>query len=284
MKTRVISAVVLLPLLLVVVLVLPAWATALLFGAASAIAAYELLYRTGYVKNLRLVVYAMIMAVLVSFWSLRQDRNLAALGILLYLLLLFGEMLAAHTKLRFEKICLCLAAGLLLPYLLTALVRIRAMYVGLDPSQNEPGKFYILIAFVIAFTADSGAYFVGRAMGKHKLAPVISPNKTVEGAMGGILCAIVFMELYGLILDKAFGFDVIYWYGILYGLFGSVASILGDLSFSVIKRQMNIKDYGNLIPGHGGILDRFDSMMMVAPLVEILLRMLTFAVPVAGAG
>lgn len=275
MKTRVLSAVALLPLLLVIVLVLPAWATAALFGAAAAVAAYELLYRTGLVKNLRLVAYAMVMAVLVSFWSLRQDRNLAALGVLLYLMLLFGEMLLAHTKLRFEKICLCLAAGLLLPYLLTALVRIRAMYTGAD---------YILIAFVIAFTADSGAYFVGRALGKHKLAPVISPNKTVEGAVGGILCAIGFMELYGLILDKAFGFDVIYWYGILYGLFGALASILGDLSFSVIKRQMGIKDYGNLIPGHGGILDRFDSMMLVAPLVEILLRMLTFAVPVAGAG
>ena len=80
MKTRVLSAVALLPLLLVIVLVLPAWATAALFGAAAAVAAYELLYRTGMVKNLRLVVYAMVMAVLVSFWSLRQDPNLAHLG------------------------------------------------------------------------------------------------------------------------------------------------------------------------------------------------------------
>lgn len=275
---------VLLPLLLVIVLVLPAWATAALFAAASAVAAYELLYRTGMVKNLRLVVYAMIMAVLVSFWSLRQDPNLAALGLLLYLALLLGEMLLAHTHLRFEKVCLCLAAGVLLPYLLTALVRIRAMYAGADPSQNDLGKYYILIAFVIAFSADSGAYFVGRACGKHKLAPVISPNKTVEGAVGGVLCAVALVELYGLILDKAFRFDVIYLYGILYGVVGALGSILGDLSFSVIKRQMNIKDYGNLIPGHGGILDRFDSMMIVAPLVELLLRMLTFAVPTLGVG
>ena len=123
MKTRVLSAVALLPLLLVIVLVLPAWATAALFGAAAAVAAYELLYRTGMVKNLRLVVYAMVMAVLVSFWSLRQDPNLAHLGVLAYLALLFGEMLLAHGRLRFEKVCLCLAAGLLLPYLLTALVR-----------------------------------------------------------------------------------------------------------------------------------------------------------------
>ena len=284
MKTRVLSAVALLPLLLVIVLVLPAWATATLFAAAGAVAAYELLYRSGLVKNRRLVIYAMVMAVLVAFWSLRQDGNLAAIGLLAYLCLLLGEMLLAHAKLRFEKICLCMAAGVLLPYLLCALVRIRAMYAGMDPAQNTLGKYYILIAFIIAFSADSGAYFVGRALGKHKLAPVISPNKTVEGALGGVASAVVLMLLYGLILDKSFGFDVIYWYGIIYGVLGALISMLGDLSFSVIKRQVNVKDYGNLIPGHGGVLDRFDSMMLVAPLVELLLRMLTFAVPMAGVG
>ncbi len=284
MKTRVLSAVALLPILLVIVLVLPAWATATLFAAAGAVAAYELLYRTGLVKNRRLVIYAMVMAVLVAFWSLRQDVNLAAIGLLAYLCLLLGEMLLAHAKLRFEKICLCMAAGVLLPYLLCALVRIRAMYAGMNPAQNTLGKYYILIAFIIAFSADSGAYFVGRALGKHKLAPVISPNKTVEGALGGVASAVVLMLLYGLILDKSFGFDVIYWYGIIYGVLGALISMLGDLSFSVIKRQVNIKDYGNLIPGHGGVLDRFDSMMLVAPLVELLLRMLTFAVPMAGVG
>ena len=284
MKTRVLSAVALLPILLVIVLVLPAWATATLFAAAGAVAAYELLYRTGLVKNRRLVIYAMVMAVLVAFWSLRQDVNLAATGLLAYLCLLLGEMLLAHAKLRFEKICLCMAAGVLLPYLLCALVRIRAMYAGMDPAQNTLGKYYILIAFIIAFSADSGAYFVGRALGKHKLAPVISPNKTVEGALGGVASAVVLMLLYGLILDKSFGFDVIYWYGIIYGVLGALISMLGDLSFSVIKRQVNVKDYGNLIPGHGGVLDRFDSMMLVAPLVELLLRMLTFAVPMAGVG
>lgn len=284
MKVRILSAAALLPLLLVIVLVLPAWATAALFGAASAVAAYELLYRTGMVKNLRLVAYAMVMAVLVSFWSLGRDQNLAALGLLVYLMLLFGEMLLAHARLRFEKVCLCLAAGVLLPYLLTSLVRIRAMYAGADPAQNDLGKYYILIPCILAFTADSAAYFVGRALGKHKLAPVISPNKTVEGALGGVVFTILLVELYGLVLDKAFQFEVNYLYGIIYGLLGSTVSILGDLSFSVIKRQMNIKDYGNLIPGHGGILDRFDSMMLVAPVTELLLRMLTFAVPTSGIG
>lgn len=284
MKTRILSAVALLPLLLIIVLVLPAWGTAGLFGACAAVAAYELLYRTGLVTNIRLVAYACVMSVLVSFWSLRQDPNLAALGVMVYIIVLFGEMLLAHTQLKFEKVAICFMAGVVIPWLLTALVRIRAMYAGIDPSETSYGKFLIIFAFIHAFTADSAAYFVGRAFGKHKLAPVISPNKTIEGALGGVAATVVLVELYALILDLAFGFHVNYLYGILYGILGSTVSILGDLSFSVIKRQMGIKDYGNLIPGHGGILDRFDSMMMVAPVTEILLRMLVIAVPFAGMG
>lgn len=284
MKTRILSAVALLPLLLIIVLVLPAWGTAGLFGACAAVAAYELLYRTGLVTNIRLVAYACVMSVLVSFWSLRQDPNLAALGVMVYIIVLFGEMLLAHTQLKFEKVAICFMAGVVIPWLLTALVRIRAMYAGIDPSETSYGKFLIIFAFIHAFTADSAAYFVGRAFGKHKLAPVISPNKTIEGALGGVAATVVLVEVYALILDLAFGFHVNYLYGILYGILGSTVSILGDLSFSVIKRQMGIKDYGNLIPGHGGILDRFDSMMMVAPVTEILLRMLVIAVPFAGMG
>ncbi len=283
MKVRILSAAALLPLLLVIVLVLPAWATAALFAAAAAVAAYELLWGTGLVKHVRLVAYSMVMAALISIWSLRPNGRLAAIGIFVYFLLLLAELLAAHTKLQFSKIAICMVGGVLLPYLLTALVRIRAMF-SMVPGQEEMGKFYILIAFVIAFSADSGAYFVGRAFGKNKLCPNISPNKTVEGAVGGILCAVIFVELYGLLLDKAFGFDVIYVYGIVYGFLGAIGSIIGDLSFSVIKRQIGIKDYGNLIPGHGGILDRFDSMMIVAPLVEILLQIINIAVPMAGVG
>lgn len=284
MKTRILSAAVLLPLLFVVVLLLPAWGTAVLFGLASALAAYELLYRTGYVKHPRLVAYAMIMAMLVSLWSLNKSTNLAGLGFMAYLVLLFAELMISGGKLPFEKVCLCLGAGVLFPYLLSAFVRIRAMFDGIDPGDTTFGKFMIFVPCILAFTADSAAYFVGRKLGKHKLAPVISPKKTVEGAIGGVVATVLLMELYALVLDKAFGFDVIYWYGIVYGVLGSLVSILGDLTFSVIKRQVNMKDYGNLIPGHGGVLDRFDSMMLVAPVSELLILMLPLAVATAGVG
>ena len=143
---------------------------------------------------------------------------------------------------------------------------------------SNTGRYVILIPFVIACCCDAGAYFIGIRFGKHKLAPVVSPNKTIEGVLGGLATAVVGMLIYALILDLAFQFTVNYGLAILYGLGGAFAGVFGDLCFSIIKRQTGIKDYGNLIPGHGGILDRFDSMMTVAPLVEALLIIAPFAV------
>ena len=131
----------------------------------------------------------------------------------------------------------------------------------------------------MAFLSDAGAYFVGLRFGKHKLAPVVSPNKTIEGALGGLAGAILGMLIYAVVLDfLPGGLHVNYALALLYGFLGAAVGIFGDLCFSVIKRQTGIKDYGNLIPGHGGVLDRFDSMVMVAPLMEVLLLLLPIAV------
>ena len=142
----------------------------------------------------------------------------------------------------------------------------------------EQGRFYILIPFVLAFLSDTGAYFTGLSFGKHKLAPVISPKKTVEGVIGGVAGAVLGMLLYCAVLQLFFKFQVNYFYAVIYGILGSAAGVFGDLCFSVIKRQTGIKDYGKLFPGHGGILDRFDSMMVVAPLVEVLILLLPVVV------
>ena len=270
MKTRIISAAILLPLLLVAMLALPKLVTAIIFGAAAAIAAYELLYSTGLVRHVRLVAYSMVMAFLTSLWSYFGAQHLlSVIGILVFFAALFGEMMAAHVKLTFDKVACCLAAGLLIPYLLTSLVRIHGMVSG---------RHYILIPFIMAFLSDTGAYFAGRAFGHHKLAPVISPKKTIEGAIGGVIGAVVGMLIYTLVLRFVFSFNVNYLYAVIYGVLGSLGAVFGDLCFSVIKRQTGIKDYGNLIPGHGGILDRFDSMMVVGPLAEILLLSIPVAV------
>lgn len=270
MKTRIIAAVALLPLLLIVVLVLPAVYTGVLFGLMAAIGAYELLWGTGLVKQPRLIAYTAAMAFLTALWSyFGPSYPTMLIGILVFAAALYGEMLVSQGKLPYEKLIVCLAGGLLIPFMLTALVRLRS---------SVNGRFLILIPFVLAFLSDTGAYFAGRAFGKHKLAPIISPNKTVEGVVGGVAGAIIGMVLYCLVLDLAFDFKVNYIYGLLYGLLGSLAAVFGDLSFSAIKRQTGIKDYGNLIPGHGGILDRFDSMSVVAPLTEALMILIPVVV------
>lgn len=270
MKKRVIAAGVLLPLLLVIVLVLPKIYTAVLFGLMASIAAYELLWGAGLVKQPRLLAYAAVMAFLVCLWSgLGMEYKWALLGLLGFVALLFGELLLSHTKLPFEKLAVTFAAGVLIPFLLSALVRLHS---------RADGRFFILIPFVLAFLSDTGAYFAGRKFGKHKLAPVISPNKTVEGMIGGVLGAIAGTLIYCFILQVAFGFEVNYVCVPVYGLLGSIGAVFGDLIFSAVKRQTGIKDYGNLIPGHGGILDRFDSMTIVAMLVEVLMLFIPMAV------
>lgn len=263
MKTRVLAATVLLPLLLLVVLVLPKIFTAVLFGAMAAIGAYELMKGTGLVTQKRLVIYAMSMAFLVSLWSIYWAHpGLARLGLLVFTGVLLGELLLSHTKLPFADVAMTFVAGVLVPYLLTAPVRMLSWVNG---------RFFILLPFVIAFLSDTGAYFAGRTYGKHKLAPVVSPNKTIEGVVGGVLGAIAGVLIYCMVLQTAFRFKVHYLYVPVYGILGSLSAVFGDLCFSAIKRQTGIKDYGDLIPGHGGILDRFDSMIVVAPLVELLM-------------
>ena len=264
MKTRIIAAVVLIPILLVLVLFAPKIFSAVIFSLLMAVGAYELLYRTHLVQNIRLVIYSALMAFAVIMWSYAGAlQAYMLLGLMVFSMLLFMEMMMDHVKVRIEMLGLCYIAGVIVPFLLGALVRILNMNIG---------RYVILIPFAVAFLSDGGAYFVGLKFGRHKLAPVVSPNKTIEGALGGIAAAIVGMLIYALVLDLAFPqFDVDYGMAVVNGLAGSIVGVFGDLCFSIIKRQTGIKDYGNLIPGHGGVLDRFDSMMMVAPLIEALL-------------
>lgn len=263
MKTRILAAAVMVPLLLLVVLVLPKELAALLMGVLQAVASYELLYRTRLVTKPRLVVYCAAMAFVISIWSYYESVHAYfVLMVLVFFLLMFSEMMRDHVKMRFETLSMCFVGGLVVPYLMSSVVRILAM---------NTGRYVILIPFVVACCCDAGAYFVGVKFGKHKLAPVVSPNKTIEGALGGIAGGVLAMLLYVFILDVPLKFDVSYGAAVIYGILGCLVGELGDLCFSVIKRQTGIKDYGNLVPGHGGVLDRFDSILAVAALIEALL-------------
>lgn len=129
---------------------------------------------------------------------------------------------------------------------------------------EQTGEYGILVwlIFLTAFGTDIMAYFTGYAIGKHKLCPKISPKKTIEGSIGGILGSVLFCGLFGY-----FVIPRLLIHCIIIGVLGGVVSQFGDLTASIFKRKMGIKDYGNLIPGHGGILDRFDSVLFTAPMV-----------------
>ena len=265
-KTRILAALVLVPVLLAVLFFAPPFLFSIVVGIVCAIGAYELLNGTRMVKNFRLVCYAMLLALCVPIWcQCGMDADIACVGLFLFTILIFAEILLSHGKLSFHEACICYFGGLLLPYMLSSLVRLLG---------DGSGRAAILIPFILAYMADTGAYFIGCAFGRHKLAPNISPKKSVEGLFGGIFFAVLGMIIYCLVMNKAFHTNVNYLYAITYGIVGALIGTFGDLSFSAVKRQAGIKDYGNLIPGHGGILDRFDSVIFVAPLTEILLRIL----------
>lgn len=131
--------------------------------------------------------------------------------------------------------------------------------------QLEGGIYLLGGAVLISVITDIGAYFVGKGVGKHKLAPDISPKKTIEGSIGGTLIATATLTIIAIILQSCGLFKINIGLTILYLVLASMVGQFGDLALSSIKRIVGIKDYGNLLPGHGGVLDRFDSMMFVFP-------------------
>lgn len=151
-----------------------------------------------------------------------------------------------------------------------AFILLGAFYVGLGfhylIETRNVGLEYVVYCLLVVWTTDSGAYFVGRKIGKHKLWPEISPKKTIEGFVGGIVIAVIFAIVMQLIYPFANGMISL----IFVTIFASIIGQMGDLVESAIKRHFDVKDSGNILPGHGGILDRFDSLLFVVPLLHFL--------------
>jgi len=135
------------------------------------------------------------------------------------------------------------------------------------------GVYYMWLIFVIAFTTDTAAYFIGKSIGNRKIAPLISPKKTIAGSVGGVVIAALSTILYGTILSSYFSFVLPWYLYLIVGVFGSIAGQCGDLTASMIKRKAKIKDFGTILPGHGGILDRFDSILFIIPLIYIFAKL-----------
>lgn len=265
MITRLVVAAIFIPIIVAVVLLLPPVALCISFSILSAIGVYELVWSTGLLKHPRLLVYAIAFAALIPIWAyLGSPPEYAALVLFLYVLILFLEAMFG-CRAGFSQISGSFFASLIIPFFFSSFVR-----VGFLPF----GRIYTLMIFLFPFVSDAGGYFVGIRFGRRKLAPEISPHKTVEGSLGCFLGSVLGTLVFGIMLSLLFSYTVNYGVLLLYAVVGSAVSQVGDLAFSFIKREFGLKDFGNLFPGHGGVLDRFDSVLFAAPLLEILYRIL----------
>ena len=134
----------------------------------------------------------------------------------------------------------------------------------------ENGEYIFFMVYVVAFFTDIFAYFTGYFFGRHKLIPEVSPKKTVEGAVGGLVFGAASLALYGFVIHCISGLEPNYLFLCIAGFSVSIISQFGDLITSLLKREFGIKDFGNILPGHGGVLDRFDSVLAAAPALLLL--------------
>lgn len=192
-------------------------------------------------------------------------RSWLTVASFLLILVIFTYYLNRYREISFNELIFTLAMTITVAYFFSAIVLVR---------QTEMGLWNLILIFVLAWIPDTGAYLCGSLFGKHKLAPVISPKKTVEGAVGGMIFNVGFAYLYAWLIATFASVSVNYLAVLPYAILGTLIAMLGDLTASLIKRHYNVKDYGTLIPGHGGIMDRFDSIWFIAPFVYLAIEIL----------
>jgi phosphatidate cytidylyltransferase len=239
----------------------------------TSVAVYEMAKCLGYNKTpvltIPMYVFAFIVP-LMRFFFIRQSHYLAFALVVLFAILVYSlaYVLLRKNQDNLSQIITMYAMFLYIVGCFASIVCLR--YFDYGPTKGIlDGKYLYLLVFIGAWVCDTFAYFTGRFFGKHKLIPEISPKKTIEGAIGGIVFTAVAFGIYVLILDKCFNYKLNPIALIILGIVVAVISQIGDLIASAIKRQYEIKDYGFIFPGHGGVRDRFDSVMLVAPVVYV---------------
>lgn len=256
LKERLISAVLGI-VLFIIIIFSEKYVLMLAVMAVIELALWELYRAVGISDKKILAVAGFIVPAFVMFGFMSPKPQSVYLAIWFYLLFLFGVLITRHSSYTFEDIAKFFTITIMVSLLFSHVAWMR---------QTENGLWNTFAIFVGAWITDSCAYFAGRAFGKHKLAPVISPKKTVEGAVGGVVGTAVIMVVYGLLVGAFTAAKPVILHLAALGLLCGVVSQLGDLGASAIKREYGIKDYGSIMPGHGGIMDRFDSVLFVAPL------------------
>ena len=251
LKPRLLTAVIGIPILLIVLFVSELWRpfVGIVIGAFSAFMTGEYLHARKMLYKFHLSIPCMLFTFLLSV--LVTTKYLYVL-IFAFILTVFAVMIFKHEKTNYADVAYSVFGTFLISFGMSAVPIACASSVSIT--------FCYICIFALPWMADAGGFFIGASFGKHKLCPKISPKKTVEGAIGGIL----FCDLTAVIIGLIFHFCVM------------PDSILGDLSFSLIKRNYGIKDYGSIFPGHGGMLDRFDSIIFTAPVLVAINQFIPF--------
>lgn len=260
MKTRIISALVALPLLIIFIVIggLPlkiANTFLIVIGMGEIYKAFS-----GFIKPVHYIGFVFAILYMILIEKIIYIPSLFNIFITLLLLVILIYVVLTHESGNTMDGVVTFFGFFYVCFLMSHVYLVR---------EYKHGEFLIWLVFLSAFGCDTGAYFSGMAFGKHKLIPQLSPKKTVEGAIGGVIVAVCVCVIFGVILEyknELVGVDTILLCFIT-GLVGSIFSQIGDLAASAIKRYVGIKDFGKIMPGHGGVLDRFDSVLFAAPVV-----------------
>lgn len=228
----------------------------------NALAVFEIFQAAHMLSERKLLSGMLIASVVVSLLPIPEYGKVLAYVFPLSALIFFHIMRRCGRCILDVPLRIC-AICILVMLLFKAIPSVRNL---------EQGFFCLLCAVLSGCVTDIFAYITGKTLGKHKLCPVISPKKTVEGSVGGVIGTVVFLLSIGLMLEKADVLQVNFTKLTLYAVTSSVVGQFGDLSMSAVKRCFGVKDYGTLFPGHGGVLDRFDSLLFIAPFTCLFCR------------
>lgn len=261
MITRIISAIFGLILLFIIM-----FSNVLVFNIAvtliSIVAVYEMLKAYGFLKNKLFIIVGIISSGV--FCLLNNNNNYVLLYTVLMFIFFAVYLVLNHEKYNSKDIFTVITINLIIPFVFSSVINIRGF---------KNGEFLIWLLFISSWITDTFAYFTGRFLGKHKLCEKISPKKTIEGSVGGVIGAIIGFIVYAYITGKINGFTYNYFNLVILSLTSSILSQFGDLFASSVKREYKIKDFGNIMPGHGGVLDRFDSFILTAPYLYIFINL-----------
>ena len=272
LKPRLLTAAIGIPSVLIVIILSELWnpLVGIVVGLASVLMVGEYLYARKLLSCIPLTIICMLYALLMPILVTKGAASYVITY--LFLMLAFVVSLIYYKKLHYMNLAYALFGTTLITFGMSA-VPIACTSNGVSVS------FFFVLIFLLPWMADGGGYFIGSKFGKHKLCPNVSPKKTIEGVLGGLVFCIAAAMLMGLIfqfLILGSNVRVNFIALIIIALFDSVFSIFGDISFSLIKRNLKIKDYGSIFPGHGGMLDRCDSIIFTAPLVVVLSQFIPF--------